>query len=90
MRSLYLLQASGFSDAHAAALKRAKLDEKCYRNADGDLVEWSLIRIETLDWMGPTIEDGREVYSEPGPRIDGLSAELGLHPESFEPTQTGV
>jgi len=90
MRSLYLFRAVDFADAHVAALRRARQDETRYSNVDGDTVVWALSHIETLDWIGDTVTDGREVYSELGPPLRVPAGELVLDPESIEPTQTGV
>jgi len=89
-RNLYLVRAGSFPDAHAAAIVRARRDERTYKNADDETVEWVLAGIETLDWLGETIIEGREVYSEPGIVMPIPTGALRFHPDRFEPTQTGV
>jgi len=82
--------AGDFADAFQVAIGRAESDQESYLNSTGDTVRRLLVRIETLDWLGSEISDGREVYSEPGPTVPISAGELSYHPLRFEPTQTGV
>lgn len=91
-KSLIMLRSSDYESALKEALSRGYLMERSYLNEDGKLVEWRLNKIETLDQIGETIDDGREVYSEFSeikPK-DAITFDSKLDPESSEPTQTGV
>ncbi|SDM39732.1 DUF4288 domain-containing protein [Allokutzneria albata] len=83
-----------WADARARALEIARRDEHGYLNADGRRVQWELIDVQTLDLLGDTVEDGREVYSE---MRDPSEAELRewpartrFDPENTPPHQTGI
>lgn len=91
-RSVYVLRAHDFEDAFRRALDRSRREEESYENADGERVSWHLVDIETLDVLGESIEDGREVYSEPlpAPPSAGDGAALDFRPEASEWGHSGV
>jgi hypothetical protein len=89
-RNLYLIKGADFDEAKAAVITRARQDEQVYTNADGDPVRWMLAEVETLDCLGETLEDGREVYSEPREDLPISEFTEPFTPELSEPTYSGV
>ncbi|MFB9903158.1 DUF4288 domain-containing protein [Allokutzneria oryzae] len=83
-----------WADAHEKALRIAREQEDVYRNVNGRRVHWKLVDVQTLDLLGETVTDGREVYSELG---DPTTAQLrewdsrtAFDPDGTVPHQTGV
>jgi hypothetical protein len=77
-------------DEQAVALQRA-VDlghemEQDYENVDRVPVERRLVEVRTLDELGASITDGREVYCA---AVDSTGA-LPARPEDSRPGQTGV
>jgi len=64
-KNVYVVVADHFADAKTKILARALQDECAYWNADQEMVQWVLVEIVTLDYLGEKIESGREIYSEP-------------------------
>ena len=64
--------------------------EKEYLNGDGERVQWALESIETVDWIGPQWEDGREVYHEFSDEIPRDQIVWPLTPETSTPGVSGV
>ena len=89
-KSVYLVKATDFDDALSAVVARARKDEQAYKNGEDEWVRWMLVDVETLDWLGDTIEDGREVYSEPRFDVPADSYALPYRPELSKPTNSGV
>ncbi|HVF06820.1 MAG TPA: DUF4288 domain-containing protein [Frankiaceae bacterium] len=92
-RSLVVFQAPDWPEAKARALELGRRLETSYRNGAGAGVRWRLTEVETLDLLGDTITDGREVYSEPMavPADAAPTAfDTDFDPASSEPTQSGV
>ena len=89
-KSVYLVKATDFDDALSTVVARARKDEEAYKNSDDEWVRWMLVEVETLDWLGEKIEDGREVYSEPRFDVPLSTYPLPYRPELSKPTQSGV
>jgi Domain of unknown function (DUF4288) len=91
-RSVFVFTAEDWEPAFKRALELGKAEEHEYRNVDDRLVSWRLVEIETLDALGNTISDGREVYSEilPPPPDTGWDETTTFDPASSKPTNTGV
>jgi hypothetical protein len=91
--SVVVLQApeGEWDTAKAKAISLGRLQEQTYLNDDGETVEWRLTAVETLDYLGTEVSDGREVYSEPRDIDDRDSrSERVLRPEASEPGSCGV
>jgi hypothetical protein len=70
----------------ALAIGATKEDQ--YESADGQIVRRRLIAIETLDMLGDTIEDGREIYFE---SVDAREFDVPtVAPQNRAPGQSGV
>jgi len=89
-RSVYVVQAKDFDDALSAVVARARRDEWAHKNCDDEWARLMLVEVETLDWLGKKIEDGREVYSEPRFDVPLNTYPLPYRPELSKPTQSGV
>jgi hypothetical protein len=72
------------ASARARELGVAKTRD--YRNGDGNLVRHRFVGVESLDMLGATIDDGREVWFESVPSDTHRS----LGPIADRPPQTGV
>lgn len=64
-QSVLVFRAGDWSDARTRALDLGLAMEATYTNGAGEEVRFRLEAVETLDLLGDTITDGREVYSEP-------------------------
>jgi hypothetical protein len=91
-RSVVLVRAHDWTEGRAKALETGRSHETTYLNGDGKQVRWALVAIETLDCLGPLLEDGREVYYEPrSPAPDeDYAFDTSFCPQDSEPGQTGV
>ena len=89
-RNLYVVHSHDSGSAFSSVIARAREDEIAYRNGDGELVQWVLAKVETLDYVGQKISDGQELYSEP--RFDSPlnPYPFPLQPELSVPTSSGV
>src|SRR4051812_26481167 len=67
--TVVVFKAASFDEAFARALTLGRKSETNYRNDDGHLVRWALVRVINLDWVGATI-DGKEVASVLHYRVD--------------------
>ena len=74
--SVVVFQADDWSSAHERALELGRGQESSYIGGTGEAVQWRLEKVETLDLLGEGIEDGREVYSQPGPVPEELHVPL--------------
>lgn len=90
--SISTFRAPDWEAAFRRALEIGREREDSYRNSDGALVQWRLVKVVTLDQLGDGDLDGREVYSEPQPVTDcGDECDIThLRPDRFRPTQSGV
>lgn len=88
--NLYLVQACDDRAAFDLVLRQAKLEEEQFVNADGRLVRWLLIRIETLDLLGTNLRSGQEVYSEPGPNVAVGTVNFEFSPDQHKPGSCGI
>jgi hypothetical protein len=89
-RSLVVLQAEDFLEAKRRALELGHIRESRYSNAEEEGVLWQFEEIETLDLLGDTITDGREVHAEFLASRDWGNGQPPATPEASEPTQSGV
>jgi hypothetical protein len=89
-RSLVLLRAEDWEPARAKALELGRGQERQYVNALGEPVRWRLEALETLDWLGVDLPDGREVYAEPLDPPGGPEPPSEPDPTATRPEQTGV
>jgi hypothetical protein len=89
---VYVFRAQEFPDAFERALDLGRRHEETYTGGFGEEVRVRLHSIETLDRLGSEIQDEREVYSEPTELPPGmtLAFDAEFHPESIEPTETGI
>ena len=63
--------------------------ERSYTNSSGELVEWRLAEVVTLDELGDHL-DGREVYSYRSDIRPQDRDPSNFNPVSARPTQSGV
>jgi len=91
-RSVIVFRAEDWPEAKDRAVVLGHAMERTYLNGDGEEVRWRLEAVETLDLLGDSITDGREIYSEPLPISDGLVIpfEAEFDPRSSDPGQSGV
>lgn len=91
-RSVIVFRAPDWPEAKARALDLGRGMESTYLGGTGKAVRWRLESIETLDLIGDTITDGREIYSEPmpPPTDDPIPFDHLFAPETSEPGQSGV
>jgi len=90
IKSVLLVRAGGFDEAFAKVLTSARGRETEYRNDNGALVRWILIRVVTLDWLDARLASGREVYSEPCDIVPLDSLDFDFAPEHSEWGSSGV
>jgi hypothetical protein len=93
MRSVILLRARDFADGAEKALQAFLSMETGYQNGSGETVRWRLVMLDTLDLLGDSIPDGREIYAErlaPSSEVLELAAGNGFSPATHKPTQSGV
>jgi 3-methyladenine DNA glycosylase Mpg len=88
-RSVFLVRGSDWEAAHHRAIDIARSMEDRYANEDGRLVSYVAAQVETLDLLGETIIDGREVYSE-SRRVESEDPVLAATLEISRPGQSGV
>ena len=90
--SIVAFLALNFEHARTRAIKTGRGMESDYENGDGQEVHHRLVGVETLDWLGSSIADGREIYAEKdSPDIlDSLPDIDSLRPEESRPAQTGI
>lgn len=89
-RSVVLFKAADFDQAFKQALTIGKNFETSYENDLGESVKWRLISVETIDQLGDSITEEREVYSEMiSPNIP-MDFDTDLKPELSQPTQSGI
>lgn len=89
VRSVFVFRAPDWETARMRAIELGRESENSYTNAEGEMVGWRLVRVETLDLLGDELIDGREVYSEPVP-IEVEPVDPPLDPEDSRPAQSGV
>jgi hypothetical protein len=91
-RSVVVLRASDWPEAKQRALDVGRSMERSYLGGTGQAIRWRLEAIETLDMLGDTITDGREVYSEPVKLSSKEVIEFNkiFEPENSDPGQSGV
>lgn len=91
-RSVCLVKAEDWDDAREKVLRRGLGMEEDYEGGGGARVRWRLMRIETLDQLGKTIADGREVYSEAlEPSLEeDYPLDVEFRPQDSMPNQSGV
>lgn len=91
-RSVVILRAPGadFERARAIALSMGRDMQRDYLNVDGKLVRWALENVETVDWIGPELEDGREVYHEFSDEVPRNEIAWPLEPDGSAPAVSGV
>jgi Domain of unknown function (DUF4288) len=91
-RSVIVFRAEDWPDAKKRALELGYKMERSYQGGTGLEVRWRLAAVETLDLLGDTVTDGREVYSEPAElRLEhSIDFDTKLDPENSEPGQSGV
>lgn len=91
-RSVIILSAADWTDARSKALKHGNQLETTYVGATGAQVRWRLMAVETLDELGESLSDGREIYSEPlePTTDDGYPFDAQFTPEISRPGQSGV
>lgn len=92
---VHVLRASSFADARVKAIELGRGYEQMYVNGEGDEVRWTFLQVLTSDQLGPTIEDGREVWCSVRQPLTEAEAQalLGdapVDPEESHPGQTGV
>jgi hypothetical protein len=88
--SVRIISAAGWDDARQQALQAGLGLEESYSNADGQLVEWKLARVMTLDQLPSESLIGQEVYAY---RIAPAAEELDPHqldPANSPAGQTGI
>lgn len=90
MDSVFIFRASDFQGAFQRALELGRGQEQSYRNAEGQRVQWKLVRVISLDQIQSESLDGAEVYSEPVALSEGDSIPFAaeFEPEKSAPTQT--
>jgi hypothetical protein len=88
-RTLFIFTAANWEAARLRAIELGRQAEASYQNEDGNRVERRLLYVETLDALGPRINDGMEVYSEPVSVEEDFSPPT-IEPEDSRPTQSGV
>lgn len=90
-RSVFVFRSRDFDEAFARSIELGRGLEQQYKNGDGQVVNWMLLEIETLDLLGDEIFDGREVYSEPISCPRGrVKRQSDINPEKSNPTSSGV
>jgi len=91
-RSVLVFRAEDFAEAKQRALDLGRSMETTYRGGTGQEVRWRLETIETLDLLGDTITDGREIYSEPTKAPAGMAIpfDAKFDPANSTPGQSGV
>ncbi|NUT97582.1 MAG: hypothetical protein HOY78_36720 [Saccharothrix sp.] len=95
-RSVFVFQAGTSSDeATAKAFEIARSRERDYVGGppgDTRRVVWRLTSLETLDVLGETVTDGREVYGEPGAVAEPVTwtVDTVFDPESVDIGMSGV
>lgn len=91
-RSVVVFRGSDWPAAKKRAIELGMQMEDTYIGGEGDEVRWRLEAVETLDMLGDSITDGREVYSE---RLDLPTAKMipfdtEFDPYSSDPGHSGV
>lgn len=91
-RSLIVFQADGWATAKERAIAIGTARERTYVGGTGEEVRWRLEAVETLDELGASIADGREVYAEPVELSGGrtVAFDTRFRPTQSQPTQSGV
>ncbi|MGL5828744.1 MAG: DUF4288 domain-containing protein [Angustibacter sp.] len=91
-RSVVVFRALDWPEAKQRALEHGRIMERSFAGGAGQQIRWRLEAIETLDLLGDTITDGREIYSEPItlPETEAIPFEVEFRPEASQPGQTGV
>lgn len=91
-RSVVVFRAEDFEAARRRAVELGRASERSYLGGTGEQIRCRLLDIETLDLLGDTITDGREVYSEPAdlPADMHIPFDAVLDPEASSPTHSGV
>jgi hypothetical protein len=91
-RSVILVRAAplDFDGARLKALSYGRAMEAEYSNVDGKSVAWKLESIETIDWLGADLPEGREVYHEFSADFPRDQVSLPLDPDASQPGQSGV
>ena len=92
-KSVFVFQASSWSDARRSALSLGRNLERIYQNGAGQRVRIAFKQLATLDELLSIEPEGRQVYSEPllvEPPDETIGFDSEYHPEDSEPEQTGV
>lgn len=91
-RSVVVFRAEDWPEAKARALDLGRGMERTYTGGTGEEVRCRLEAVETLDLLGDAITDGREIYSEPMPILEGeaIAFDTAFSPSSSDPGQSGV
>ncbi len=84
--SVIVFRAGGWDVALERAVGHGHDMEQRYENIDHVPVERRLIEVRTLDELGASITDGREVYCAPAESAGAAPT----RPEDSRPGQTGV
>jgi hypothetical protein len=87
---IYLLKGTDFGDALGRALSIGRAAEREYRNSNGQLVSWKLMKVISLDVLSTLNLDGAEIFAESA-RLDETSRipfGTTFNPEASEPMQT--
>ena len=85
--SIIVFRADGWQAALPRAVELGRGMEETYENVEREPVERRLVEVRTLDELGASIEDGREVYCARA--VDESHVQPG-RPEDSRPLQTGV
>lgn len=91
-RSVVVFRADDWQVAKQRAVEVGRSLERTYVGGAGKEVRWRLQEIETLDELGDSLEDGREVYSEPV-ELNGAAPpafDAVFEPVQSQPGQSGV